>query len=417
MSDNMDLTRSLSLSVIGRNPMPKASAIAYYRMRAPLAAIQDLEFGNTYVTEPGDNAEKMMDGMMASDVILEWRPYNKAAYNFFKEFAEFLPQQKDTHVVYPPLVVMDSDDATDWIHPFNIAYSTLGIRNQQGDILKPGDNVTTSIDGVETILWEDKKTVGQQGTVFDIERNLRDVGYHYDCARLAAGITVTNDFLAGIYRDEGCKEIYIYPNSLNPDDYWFPELAPHKEVRIIWEGGDSHMDSWISIREPLLDVLKNNPHAKLVVFGAAFDWMKTQIPKEQFEFHSWVQYDAYKLHRYCMDADINLAPLVDSAFTKSKSAIRWYEASMGPRPEATLAAKVGPYEEITDGENGLLYDSGQEFAQNLHELINNADLRKRLGPEAQKWVLANRTVEKTVPGLVEFYKHLLAKQRREFLKP
>ena len=145
--------------------------------------------------------------------------------------------------------------------------------------------------------------------------------------------------------------------------------------------------------------------------------MKKQIPESQFEYHPWVQYDAYKLHRYCMAADINLAPLVDAAFTKSKSAIRWYEASMGPNPEATLAANVGPYQEIEHDKTGMLYNSPQEFAEMLDGLINNVDLRKRLGPEAQKWVLANRTVEKTVPGLVEFYKHLLAKQRREFLKP
>jgi hypothetical protein len=395
--------------------MPKASAIAYYRMKAPLAAIQEMEIGNTYVTEPGDNAEKMMDAMMASDIAIEWRPYNKQAYALFKDICEFEPQPKDNRVVYPPLIIMDSDDATDWVHPFNNAYSTLGIRNQKGEILKPGDNVTINVDGFESILWEDKKTVGQAGTTFDIERNLQDVGYHYDCARLAAGVTVTNDFLANIYKDEDCEEIYVYPNSLNPADYWFPPLAPHEEVRIIWEGGDSHMDSWISIREPLIDVLKNNPQAKLVVFGPAFDWMRNQIKPEQFEHHNWVQYDAYKLHRYCMAADINLAPLVDSAFTRSKSAIRWYEASMGPNPEATLAANVGPYQEIENGKTGIFYNTPQEFAQNLHELINNEDLRKRLGPEAQKWVLANRTVEKTVPGLVEFYKHLLAKQRREFL--
>ena len=410
-------TRQNDLGVTMTFPTNGSSAIKYYRMEVPLHGIHTGGFGHTFLNEKDGDIELAFRVLMGSDIGVYWRPMNKDSYDYFKEFSEYTPIDKDGVTVYPPLLLIDSDDAIDWIHPFNHAYNALGVRDQEGNILTPGQNVYVNYGGKKEILWEDGFTRGQGDKVFDIARNLQNIGYHYDIARVVSGVTVTNDFLAQIYKDQGCEEVYVFPNSVIPEHHWHPDLVPHEGVRILWEGGASHLDSWISIKPPIIDVLKNNPHAKLVVFGDHFDWMEKEIAPEQLELHPWVDYAGYKLYRACMDADINLAPLTDSAFTRAKSAIRWYEASLGPNPEATLAANVGPYKEIEHNKTGMLYNTPQEFAEMLHGLIANADLRKTLGAGAQKWVLANRTVEKTVPGLVEFYKSLLAKQRREFLKP
>ncbi len=392
------------------------SAIRYYRMEVPLRGIQRIDGCHTYMAESGGDTDLRYEAMMAADICMYWRVANKAGYEYFRQFADFGPIQKKGETIYPPLLIIDTDDAVDWVHPFNQAYNCLGVRDQNGNMLKPGQDVTVTYKGKTEVLWKDKFTRGMKDYIFDIEQNLENIGYHYDAARLAAGVTVTCDFLAQIYKDQGCEEVYVFPNTIIPEDWWFPPLKPHDDIRIIWEGGASHLDSWIPIKEPTLDVLKNNLNAKLVVFGDPFGWMKTEIPANQLELHPWIGYDGYKLKRACLQADINLAPITDSAFTRSKSPIRWYEGSMGPNPEATLAANVGPYEEIEHGKTGMLYNTPQEYAEMLDGLIKNADLRKRLGPEAQKWILANRTVEKTTPGLVAFHKHLLAKKRRDFLK-
>ena len=173
------------------------------------------------------------------------------------------------------------------------------------------------------------------------------------------------------------------------------------------------MDSWMPIRKPMLKVLKENPNVVLVVFGDPFRWMK-EIPAEQFEFHGWVDYAAYKLQRAVLNCEINLCPLVNTPFTQAKSAIRWYEGSLGPNPEAALAANVGPYgEEMEDGVTALLYDTPQEFYEKLTQLIKSKSLRNKLSTASRKWVLDNRTAEKTTPGLMQFFLELKAKQRRE----
>jgi hypothetical protein len=403
--------------------------------------MEKLGMAATVLDDGHRNRERMFTMMMCSDIIVKWRPTGRDGYEGLQQLATLEPQLRDDRMIFPPLAIIDCDDATDYTHPLNPAYNMLGVRNWDGEMLKPGDRVTILINGQERVLWEDKKRIGSGEEVFDITRNLREIGYHYDACRVAAGITVTCEPLAKIYREQLCKactlhedeegwecshpevdNVYVFPNSVVPADHDFPNLVPHEGVRILWEGGASHINSWLPIRAPLLDVLRNNPHAKLVVFGGpetegglVFDWMKTEIRPEQLEGHPWVDYAAYKLKRSILDCDINLCPIVDEPFTRCKSAIRWYEGSLGPRPEAALAANVGPYKEIVDGQTGMLYDTPQEFAEKLDLLINNPGLRKTVAFGAQEWILANRDAAITVPGLRDFYMKLLSKQRQKAL--
>jgi hypothetical protein len=363
-------------------------------------------------------AEEIPNYISGADVVVSWREMDEAGYVHAELFRGLDPIKMGGNTIYPPIFVMDSDDAVDWVHPFNYAFASLGIRDFDGRVLSPGEFVSwTNKDASITKLWEDKKTRGQSAVVFDIARNLKSISYHYDACRAAAGVTVTCEPLAKAYREQGVENVYVYPNSIIPEDHHFPPLQPHSGIRILWEGGGSHVESWIPIKQGLIEVLRENPQAKLVVYGSSFPWMGKEIPKDQIEIHDWTDYAAYKLMRATLTADINLCPLLDMPFTRCKSAIRWYEGSLGPNPEPALAANVGPYKEIVDGETGLLYNNPQEFKEKLTALIHNADLRKRLGVAGQKWVLDNRTAEKTVPGLLDFYKELKAKQRQEALRP
>jgi glycosyltransferase involved in cell wall biosynthesis len=85
--------------------------------------------------------------------------------------------------------------------------------------------------------------------------------------------------------------------------------------------------------------------------------------------------------------------------------------------EATLAQRGPVFSEIEDGVTGLLFDTPEEFAQKLGRLIEDGDLRARLHDAARKWVLANRTPEKTIPGLFDFYAETRARQKRDLGKP
>ena len=88
--------------------------------------------------------------------------------------------------------------------------------------------------------------------------------------------------------------------------------------------------------------------------------------------------------------DIGIAPLVDDAFTRCKSHIKWMEYATYKIP--TIASRVYPYfvscfnrEIIDDGYSGLLVKPN-EWENALEDLILHPDKRKMLGENAYKQV-------------------------------
>ena len=401
--------------------MRRPSAQRYYRIAQPFDGLERIGC-HTYVAEVERDMDIQLPILMASDILLQWSGASEAHLDMLKMWHDLKPfkEKKTGETVYPPLVVMDIDDALEFLHPFNTTFACYGIRDWDGRFLEPGDKVLvpfTLPDGSQPPMWIDKVTRGEHYIQFDIERNHKTVGYHYDIARLSAGVTVTTPDLAKVYRDQGCENVYVFPNSVDPKGHIWPEIK-HDDgmIRLFWEGSPTHVGSWFGIRHAFVDWMKRNPNVKFVVFGAQFPWMPKEIAPEQYEYHGWVDYSAYQLTRSCLGADINFCPLDTHPFNVCKSAIRWYEGSLGPRPEPALAARVGPYLEIEDGETGLLYDTPEEMCGKLDALVASTELRKRLAWNAQKWVLDNRHIDKTVPGLLDFYQSLKARQRMEHLK-
>ncbi len=92
--------------------------------------------------------------------------------------------------------------------------------------------------------------------------------------------------------------------------------------------------------------------------------------------------------------DIGIAPLVDTAFTRCKSHIKWMEYSMYQLP--TVASRVYPYfmdltgrKTITDGETGFLCRTPEEWEAKLTKLIDSKELRLKIGKQAYEHVKKN----------------------------
>jgi len=394
----------------------RPSAQQYYRLLVPLSALHSRGIANIYADDGMVHRQYAMQILTGSDIAVAWNLGGEEGLATARSFIDNMkPIMKEGALLIPPAYVFDMDDAIEFVHPLNPSFCSFGIRNWAGEFLQPGDELQwPGPDGKTKTIWKDKVTV-EDDRLFDIERNFQMIANHYECARTAKGVTVTTEFLAKLYRDNGCKNVYVFPNSVIESDYYFPNLAPHDGVRIFWQGSSSHFEDWLPLAEVMPEIMAENPNAKLVIMGALFPWVTKKIKPEQVEHVQWVDYAAYRIYRPCMDADINLCPLIDSPFNQGKSAIKWYEGSIGPRPEATLAANVGPYREIEHGKTGLLYNSPQEFKEQLTALIRNKELRKTLGERAREWVRTNRDANKTVVGLYEFYLELKRQQRMEAL--
>lgn len=395
----------------------RTSGCRYYRCEVPLAGLNKLGLSNGHMDLRKDAGADRWAVMLSSDIVQFFAVGGKGFDSMMKTARKMKPGPDDKgEMIYPPSFVFDLDDNIDWVHPFNGTFVELGTRSYDGTLLKPGDSLFTVFpNGEKVVIWEDGVTTND-GKRFDVLGNHARVKQLHETARKCDGVTVPSPALAKYYREvHKCEDVYVFPNSVIPEDYPEIELVPKKdEVRILWQGGGSHMVDWFPLRDAVREVCLKYPQAKFVIWGTKYAWVHDNIPPAQLELHDWVQYEGYRIKRVTMNADINLCPLVDNEFNRGKSAIKWYEATMPFYPEATLASNVAPYsDEIVDGETGLLYNTPEEFVQKLGTLIENVELRKRLGHSARKWVWHNRSYRATVPGLFEFYKELRAKAAKK----
>lgn len=397
------------------------SACSYYRIRVPMAWLERLGYTLGYI-DRGKGGEDDIAAMFTSDVDLLYAATGRSNLYQMQVINNMEPKKiQDGSIHHPPTIIWDCDDNNDFVHPFNQSFAAQGIRHYpSGAFLEPGEALTSyDTKGNEHILWVDKETKSF-GMLFDIERNLAEMKVRHRIIREAAGVTVPSPILARYISDVvGQKNVYVFPNTVVPGDYEeYPTIRTDDSVRVLWQGGMSHYIDWYPLREVIAAVFEKYRNAKLVIWGEKFHWITDMIRPEQLEYHMWSDYPAFKLKRGLLNIDINLCPLAANTFNACKSAIKWYEGSIWSRPEATLAAKFGPYLEIEDGKTGLLYSSHEEFAQKLGRLIEDRNLRLRLGAGAREWVLANRTPQATIPGLFEFYSECRARTRRgQIIRP
>lgn len=391
----------------------KASACTYYRTQVPLRSFYDLGLANYYIGSKDDMVEDKHVAMLSADIVQLFSLGGAGVAGTIESIKQMRAGWNNDHTerIYPPTLVFDIDDNIDYVHPFNEAFVRLGTRDYSGKLLKPGDALTTTFakDGSVIPIWEDKKTI-RNGEEFDIERNHKNNAQLHRIARRCDGVTVPSPALAAYYRDfHKCSNVYVYPNSIIPQDYPVAKLQPHEGVRILWQGGGSHMIDWFPLKDAIREICLKYPQVTFVIWGTSFKWVMESIPEHQLEFWDWVDYNAYKSTRMLIDADISLCPLVENVFNKCKSGIKFYEACMPHAPEATLAANVAPYsDEIISGETGMLYDSPRDFVEKLSGLIENVEMRRKVAENGKKWVMDNRYYKTTAPGLMDFYKEIRA---------
>ncbi|MGZ8136383.1 MAG: glycosyltransferase [Methylococcaceae bacterium] len=91
-------------------------------------------------------------------------------------------------------------------------------------------------------------------------------------------------------------------------------------------------------------------------------------------------------------ADINLAVLHDDEFNGCKSELKWFEAAALGIP--TVMSSTANYRDvISDGENGLMAATPEEWYQHLKTLITDPKRRKEIAEKAHAKVLAEYSIK------------------------
>ena len=194
----------------------------------------------------------------------------------------------------------------------------------------------------------------------------------------ADGLIVSTPYLKQVY-SEWNDNIYVVPNAIDHRIWGNVKKKGKPGIRIGWAGGMTHQKD-LEILVPVIEriIAKNKNVTFVLCYGVPTEYRN--IPGVEY-VGKWSRIDRYPQYLADRGLDIAVAPLVDNAFNRGKSNLRWLEASALGIP--TVAMNVGHFAEtIQHGIDGFLADNADEMEKHIQTLIDDKRLRMGMGRAA-----------------------------------
>ena len=224
--------------------------------------------------------------------------------------------------------------------------------------------------------------------------------------------TTTTTFLADKLAEFN-KKVFIVPNRLCQKDVEIAEKIledkaeekrSSKEIKIgYFSGTISHNKDFAVVTEVLARIFKKYPKIKLVLVGP-LDIENKLINKFQDRIEQLPYVPREKHFENIAKVDINLAPLeIGNPFCEAKSELKFFEAGILKVP--TVASATRTFREaIEDGIDSFIASHPQEWVEKLSRLIEDKDLRERIGQKAREKALKKYAIQNA--DNEEYYQYL-----------
>lgn len=217
---------------------------------------------------------------------------------------------------------------------------------------------------------------------------------------------------SGIADEGGGEKVFIVPNKLSNKDLEIVETIRHSEFGIrnsirvgYFSGVASHNKDFSTITETLMKIMEKYPQVQLFLVGPLDIESKLNKFKDRI---NQLPYVARKKHfSNIANVDINIVPLeMNNSFCEAKSELKFFEA--GILEVATVAVRNQTFSEaITDGVDGFLAGTENEWFEKLEKLILDENLRKSMGEKAREKSLKDYTNKNSHNE--EYYRYLSSK--------
>ncbi len=227
-------------------------------------------------------------------------------------------------------------------------------------------------------------------------------------------VTTTTETLADHLRQWN-QNVVVIPNSVDPED-WTPQPRRTDGVRVGWTGSPTHFDDLAMAMDAVREVQKKRPFTFVLQgicmeptlqelcdylrirwgnkffegpLGKPIKRFMEKLSGIQYEFHPMVPMTEHSAKVCDLALDIGIAPLVDDAFNRNKSCIKYYEYAMAGA--VTIASHVLPYSAeapATAKNNRESWKRKLEWALDMN--------REPVWREQREWVLTHRNIETNV---------------------
>jgi len=330
-------------------------ACGFYRVDQPLTKLAQHSGGGfkRELLRPGEPAEvgaKKID----ADIVVMPRPNSES---FYKKL--LLAQELGKKVV------IDHDDNVFQVSPLSPHFEEFGTEEV-------------------TIEFEDGKTFRITDEMVNFKANRERIDWIRRCMEKADAVTVTTARLATIY-SEFNGSVYVLPNCVDLN-IWKPvDIVKDGTFRIGWQGGFSHYEDFVILRDVLPRILKQYKQVVFVGVGHNWEGVLKKCPREQIEFCPWAPTAAHPYRMALLNLDLQLIPLRETVFNAHKSEIKWAEAGALGCPAVT--SYVAPYDTLYEPGNGAFVENRTEnWITGISMLIDDSILRAAAGRQARSTV-------------------------------
>ena len=231
--------------------------------------------------------------------------------------------------------------------------------------------------------WREKIIPGKPGAKA-VDHNT--IEGHRRLCETADGVIVSTPHLASRYRHVN-PNVFVCPNSVDPDDWPAPEKPDDGVFRVGWAGSASHVHDWEPVRRAL-SWCSRQPGVEVVFIGQVPDMgvRGRRVP--------WTD----SLHDYRVSLaqlNVGVCPLVDTEWARGKSDVKALEYAMAAvLPAVSRVEAYKPWWQ--DDRPCLSAATSKEFEQQLRWAVRHRDEVRKVADEARQYVLNHRTIDGSV---------------------
>ena len=229
-----------------------------------------------------------------------------------------------------------------------------------------------------------------------------------DLARASELVVCGNSFLANQFSRWNAN-VTIIPTAVNTS--WYrPQRASGGAATLVlgWTGTSGNFPFLYSIEGALLRVLRHHSRAKLLIVADRAPQFK-RLPASRVEFERWTPRTELTAFAHM---SVGLMPLADDAWCNGKCSYKMLCYMAAGLPVVVTAAGMNR-EVLALGEVGLSADSEQEWVDAFTALLDDADLRQRMGAAGRAVVERHFSLHKLAAQYAAVFKSLGGKLPRK----
>ncbi len=212
--------------------------------------------------------------------------------------------------------------------------------------------------------------------------------------KLVDGLVVSTPYLAHLVQQQFQKPVFVNPNAVsvemvNLSAKIYASREPNIDTCCLgyFSGYKGHTIDFELIIPSINAIMLRYPYVDLKIVGLLDLNLSKFDPLIQNRIQFVEPVDWQQLLPTLSTIDINLAPLVDTPYNRSKSAVKFLEAALVGVP--TIASNLEPYQEIVSESTGMLAETPAEWYQALKLLIESPLKRMAMGEAARNYVLSH----------------------------